>query len=391
MAHTTYLIIGGGMTGASAAQGIREVDELGEIALISAESDAPYERPPLSKKLWDGKRTIDQIFMPLPEGARPYLNRRVVELDAGNRRATDDRGETHTYDKLLLATGGAPRRLPFGGEAITYYRTLADYRALREEAEEGRRFVVIGGSFIGSEMAAALRKLGADVTMVFPEKAICDRIFPERTAAFLNEYYRDHNVVVLPGESVTGVEGEAGEMTVITGSGQRLKADRVVAGIGITPNVALAQSIGLSIDNGIVVNEMLQTTRPEIYAAGDVANYPDAALGKRRRVEHADQAKAMGKAAGRNMAGAGEPYTYLPMFYSDLFELGYEAVGELDSRMEIVEDWQKDHERGVLYYLNDGRVRGALMWDVWDKVDEARTLIAAGERHTAESLAGRIK
>lgn len=391
MAHTTYLIIGGGMTGASAAQGIREVDELGEIALISAESDAPYERPPLSKKLWDGKRTIDQIFMPLPEGARPYLNRRVVELDAGNRRATDDRGETHTYDKLLLATGGTPRRLPFGGEAITYYRTLADYRALREEAEAGRRFVVIGGSFIGSEMAAALRKLGADVTMVFPDKAICDRIFPARTAAFLNEYYRDHNVVVLPGESVIGVEGEAGEMTVVTGSGQRLKADRVVAGIGITPNVALAQSIGLSIDNGIVVNEMLQTTRPEIYAAGDVANYPDATLGKRRRVEHADQAKAMGKAAGRNMAGAGEPYTYLPMFYSDLFELGYEAVGELDSRMEVVEDWQKDHERGVLYYLNDGRVRGALMWDVWDKVDEARALIAAGERHTAKSLAGRIK
>jgi NADPH-dependent 2,4-dienoyl-CoA reductase/sulfur reductase-like enzyme len=384
------LIIGGGMTGASAAQGIREIDEAGEIALISAENDPPYERPPLSKKLWDGKRTVDQIFMPLPEGVRPYLNRRVVELDADNRRATDDRGEVHTYDRLLLATGGTPRRLPFGGEAICYYRTLENYRSLREEAEKGGRFVVIGGSFIGSEIGAALRKLGGDVTMVFPEKAICDRIFPARTASFLNEYYRDHNVVVLPGESVAGVEGEVGKMTVITGNGHRLGADRVVAGIGITPNVELAQSIGLSVDNGILVNEMLQTTRPEIYAAGDVANYPDAALGKRRRVEHADQAKAMGKAAGRNMAGAGEPYTYLPMFYSDLFELGYEAVGELDSRLEIVEDWQEQNRKGVLYYLDDGRVRGVLLWDVWDKVDEARALIEAGKQVTQKALIGRI-
>jgi NADPH-dependent 2,4-dienoyl-CoA reductase/sulfur reductase-like enzyme len=206
----------------------------------------------------------------------------------------------------------------------------------------------------------------------------------------LNEYYRDHNVVVLPGESVTGVEGEVGKMTVFTGNGHRLGADRVVAGIGITPNVDLAQSIGLSVDNGILVNETLQTTRPEIYAAGDVANYPDAALGKRRRVEHADQAKAMGKAAGRNMAGAGEPYTYLPMFYSDLFDLGYEAVGELDSRMEIVEDWQEQNHKGVLYYLDHGRVRGVLLWNVWDKVDEARALIEAGEGVTQKALIGRI-
>lgn len=390
MAHTPYLIIGGGMTGASAAAGIRELDAEGAIALISAERDLPYERPPLSKKLWDGKRTIDQIYVKLPEGVHPYLDRRIVELDADNRQATDDRGEVHTYGKLLLATGGTQRRLPFGGDAVNYYRTLEDYRAMRAEADAGKRFLVIGGGFIGSEIAASVRKRGNEVTLIFPEEAISSRIFPAGLAGYLNDYYREHGVEVLAGESVIGIEGEAGAMTVATGGGQRLSADRVVAGIGITPNVDLARAVGLSIDNGILVNENLQTTRPEIYAAGDAANYPDATLGVRRRVEHADAAKAMGKAAGRNMAGAGEPYTYLPLFYSDLFKLGYEAVGELDSRMEIFEDWREENRQGVLYYMRDGRVRGVLLWDVWDKVDEARALIGSGEEVTQKSLVKRI-
>jgi NADPH-dependent 2,4-dienoyl-CoA reductase/sulfur reductase-like enzyme len=391
MSHTPYLIIGGGMSGASAAAGIRELDTEGAIALVSIERDLPYERPPLSKKLWDGKRTIEQIFMKLPEGVQPYLGRRIVELDADNRRVTDDQGQVHTYDKLLLATGGTQRRLPFGGDAVNYYRTLEDYRAMRAEADAGKRFLVIGGGFIGSEIAASVRKRGNEVTLIFPEKAISDRLFPAGLAAYLNDYYREHDIEVLAGESVTDIEGEAGAMTVTTGGGQRLMADRVVAGIGIVPNVDLARSIGLSIDNGILVNEYLQTSRPEIYAAGDVANYPDAALGVRRRVEHADSAKAMGKAAGRNMAGAGEPYTYLPLFYSDLFDLGYEAVGELDSRMDVFEDWHEVNRKGVLYYLQDGRVRGVLLWDVWDKVDEARALIEAADEVDAERLRGVIQ
>jgi NADPH-dependent 2,4-dienoyl-CoA reductase/sulfur reductase-like enzyme len=391
MPHTPYLIIGGGMTGAAAAAGVRELDAEGAIALISAERDLPYERPPLSKKLWDGKRTIEQIFMKMPEGIHPYIGRRVVELDADNRRATDDQGEVHTYDKLLLATGGTPRRFPFGGDAVNYYRTLEDYRAMRAEADAGARFVVIGGGFIGSEVAASLRKRGNEVTLIFPEKAISDRIYPSGLAAFLNDYYREHGVELLAGASVTDIQADGDQAVVVTGDGRRLSADRVVAGIGITPNVDLARAIGLSIDNGILVNEELQTTRPEVYAAGDVANYPDPTLGVRRRVEHADSAKAMGKAAGRNMAGAAEPYTYLPLFYSDLFDLGYEAVGELDSRMDIVEDWREPYRQGVVYYLRDGRVRGVLLWDVWDKVDEARALIEAGEEVSSEALMGKIR
>jgi len=390
MSHTPYLIIGGGMTGAAAARAIREIDPHGAIALISADHEPPYDRPPLSKKLWYGKTTVDDIFVDLPEGIDLHLGRRVTALDAGARLATDDTGAAHTYDKLLLATGGTPRRLPFGGDAVIYYRTLDDYRALRADAERGASFVVIGGGFIGSEVAASLRMQGNDVTIVFPDPGISHRIFPTHMAAWLNDYYREQGVTVLTGESVTGIEASADGATVITGNGTRLHADRVVAGIGIIPNVSLAESVGLAVDNGIVVDEALRTSRNEIFAAGDVASYPDLVLDTRRRVEHADAARAMGRAAGRNMAGAAEPYDYLPMFYSDLFDLGYEAVGHLDSRLDIVEDWQEKYKKGVLYYLKDGRVRGALMIDVWDKVDEARELIAAGEMVAADELKGRI-
>ena len=390
MTHYPYLIIGGGMTGAAAANGIRELDDAGTIGLISVEPEPPYDRPPLSKKLWDGKKTIDEIYVKLPGNVQPHFGRRVVALDPAARAVTLDDGARHTYGRLLLATGGDPRRLPFGGAAVNYYRTLADYRALRADADRGAGFVVIGGGFIGSEVAASLRKRGNDVTLVFPEAAICNRVFPARLGAYLNDTYREKGVEVLAESTVTDIEvGESGA-TVTLDDGRRLAADRVVAGIGIEPDVTLARAAGLGVDNGILVDERLQTTQPGIYAAGDVANYPDAMLGMRRRVEHADAARAMGRAAGRNMAGAGEAYRYLPMFYSDLFELGYEAVGQCDSRLEVVEDWREEFKQGVLYYMLDGRVRGVLMIDVWEKVDEARAVIEGGAVEDTTTLIGRI-
>jgi len=390
MSHTSYLIIGGGMTGAAAAVGIRELDSDGTITMISAETAPPYDRPPLSKKLWSGKRTLEQIVAPLPADVELHLDRRVVAIDPDNRQATDDAGVVYTYDKLLLATGGAPRHLPFGGDAINYYRTVEDYRALRAEAGHGDSFVVIGGGFIGSEIAAALRSQGNDVTIVFPEDGIGNRLFPPGMPATINEMYRKHGVTVLSDASVVGVEKEGDHTVVITGDGQRLSVGRVVAGIGIIPSVELAKEMGLAVDNGITVDEYLRTSRPEIYAAGDVANYPDLILDMHRRVEHADAARAMGRAAGRNMAGANEPYRYLPLFYSDLFELGYEAVGQCDPRLEMVEDWQDVYSRGVVYYLKDGRVCGVLLVDVWDKVDEARALIEKGEKVDPKELINRI-
>ena len=391
MTHYPYLIIGGGMTGAAAANAIRERDNAGTIGLISAEPEPPYDRPPLSKKLWDGKMRADEIYVNLPGNVQPHFGRRVVTLDPAVRAVTLDNGASHSYGRLLLATGGEPRRLPFGGEHVNYYRTLADYRALRADVERGARFVVVGGGFIGSEVAASLRRQGNAVTLIMPEAGISDRVFPPRLAAHLIDMYRERGVEVLAEARVTDITADASGATVTLGDGRRLATDRVLAGIGLVPDVALASAAGLAVENGILVDENLQTTVAGIYAAGDVANYPDAILGMRRRVEHADAARAMGRAAGRNMAGAGEPYRYLPMFYSDLFDLSYEAVGQCDSRLEIVEDWQEEFKRGVLYYTQNGRVRGVMLIDTWEKVDEARALIEAGDEVDPASLPGRIR
>jgi NADPH-dependent 2,4-dienoyl-CoA reductase/sulfur reductase-like enzyme len=163
-----------------------------------------------------------------------------------------------------------------------------------------------------------------------------------------------------------------------------------VAGLGILPNTELAQAAGLSVDDGIVVDDLLQASRPGVFAAGDVASFPNAALAMRMRVEHEDNANTMGRQAGRNMAGAGERYMHLPYFYSDLFDLGYEAVGELDARLEVVSDWKEPYREGVVYYLRDGRVRGVLLWNVWGQVDRARELIASPQAVRPDSLRGRL-
>ncbi|RIK43007.1 MAG: pyridine nucleotide-disulfide oxidoreductase [Chloroflexi bacterium] len=388
--HYTYLIIGGGMSAAAAMEGIREVDATGSVGLISSDTHPPYNRPPLSKKLWTGKTTLAKIMRKTPDHASLHLGRSAQTLDLAGKQVTDDQGEVYTYEKLLLATGGAPRRLPFGADHILYFRTLDDYQYLRDLAEKHDRFAVIGGGFIGSEIAAALAMQGKQVTMLFPEAGIGQRIFPPEVVNHLNQYYRDKGVEVLAGESVNGVESTGERLAVLTQSGRRIEADGVVAGIGIQPNVALAASAGLKVDNGIVVNRTLQTSHIDVYAAGDVANFYDGVLQVQRRVEHEDNANRMGRAAGRAMAGDAAPYEYSPMFYSDLFDLGYEAVGELDSRLETVIDWQEPYQTGVLYYLKDRRVRGVLLWNVWGQVEAAKALIAAGQALTPKGLVGRI-
>lgn len=389
--HYTYLIIGGGMTGAAAANGIREEDSEGSIGVVSMESHMPYDRPPLSKKLWTGQKMLEEIFRQTPEDVEFHLGRRITSVQLEPKQATAEDGEVFTFDKLLLATGGTPRELPFGGDSIIYYRTLDSYERLRGLANAHDRFVVIGGGFIGSEVAAALAMSDRQVTMLFPEGGICERIFPAEMVEFLNDYYREKGVEVLPGMQVTGLEGTGTTLRVVTADGRRLPANSVVAGIGIRPNTELAEQLGLKIENGIVVDSTLQTSHPDVYAAGDVANYPDAVLGMRRRVEHEDAANTMGKVAGKNMAGAKQSYDHTPYFYSDMFELGYEAVGRLDSRLETVADWQEPLCKGVVYYMDDGRVVGVLLWDVWDKVEEATELIKAGEQVTAAKLKGRIQ
>ena len=390
MKQYKYLIIGGGLAGDGATKGIRELDTEGSIGMISMEPDPPYMRPNLSKGLWKG-RPVEKIWRKTEERAELHLGRKAVRLDPANKSVIDDRGEEYTYDKLLLATGGTPNHLPFGNGNIIYYRDFQDYQQLRSMSENGEHFVVIGGSFIGSEITAALTMVGKKVTMVFPENGISENIFPEDLSHFLIDYYREKGVEVITGDTAASIQKEGDRLMVHTGSGRALEADGVVAGIGIHPNLDLAKEAGLKVNSGIIVNEHLETSTPDVYAAGDAASFYHSALEKRTRVEHEDNAVQMGKVAGRNMAGGSEDYTHIPMFYSDLFDLGYEAVGEMSSKMKTVEDWQEEpFKKGVVYYMDDGRVRGVLLWNVWEKVEEARALMKEPGPFKEDDLKGRI-
>jgi NADPH-dependent 2,4-dienoyl-CoA reductase/sulfur reductase-like enzyme len=386
MRNYKYLIIGGGMTADAAVSGIRELDSKGSIGLISADSDAPYDRPPLTKALWKGK-PLDSIWRQTKEHhADLYLQRRVNTIDTGRKTVADDKKEVYSFEKLLLATGGSPRRLPFGGNDIMYYRTAGDYRRLRDWTAKGKRFAVIGGGFIGSEIAAALAINQKEVVMLFPGKGIGDHMFPSDLSLFLNDFYRQKSVEVLSGESATGLERRGEQFVLKTQNGREVVVDGLVAGIGIQPNLELARIAGLQTGDGIVVDELLRTSQPDIYAAGDVAFFFNPALDRHLRVEHEDNANTMGRMAGRNMAGGAEKYEHLPFFYSDLFELGYEAVGEVDARLSVLADWKEPHREGVVYYQKEGRVRGVLLWNVWGQVDAARELIAAKQPFRAEDL-----
>jgi len=385
-----YLIVGAGMTADAAAKAIRASDAAGSIGVIGDEAHPPYERPPLSKALWKDK-PVDSIDLGTARsGATLHLGRRVRELERAACVARDARGDSYRYGKLLLATGAAPRTLGIRGERVIHFRTLDDYLALRRFATPGARIAVVGGGFIGSELAASLASAGCKVVMLFPGASIGAGRFPPRLAQFLDAYYRERGVELRAGIKVAGGGADGEGVTLELSDGSTLRVDAVVAGLGVTPNTALAEAAGLAVDNGIVVDDRLRSSDPDIFAAGDVANFHNAALQMRQRVEHENAAISMGHHAGRAMAGAEDAYLTLPFFYSDLFDLGYEAVGVLDDRLEVVEQWTQPYREGVVYYLDDGRVRGVLLWNTWGQVDAARELIAERGPHDADSVLRRL-
>ncbi len=393
-----YIIAGGGRAGIAAIEGIRELDTSGSILLVGAEAHLPYDRPPLTKDLWSGKKKVDDIFVHdaywlNQQGVQFASGERVAEIRPDKRSIVTDGGLRESFGKLLIATGGIPRKLSIPGatlDGVFYFRSLDDYLAL-SQSPEGKRFVVIGGSFIGSEIAAALSMREARVTMVFPGRHLVGRVFPESLASALQSQYEERGIRILnEDEPISFAPGEPGGLVVETRRGERLECDGIVVGVGIAPETGLAEAAGLAVGDGVEVNEFLETSESGIYAAGDNANFPYQALGRRMRVEHWDNAVVQGTAAGRNMAGAREPFTYMPYFYSDLFEFGYEAVGEVSSRLQIFTDWEEENETGAIYYLDEGRVRGVMLCNIWGKLDEARTLIKSGLRVNESDLRGAV-
>ncbi|MDP2852428.1 MAG: FAD-dependent oxidoreductase [Gallionella sp.] len=393
-----YVIVGGGLAGTSAVQGIRELDAAGRILLVGEEKHLPYDRPPLSKKLWFGKKKVEDIFLHdrafyEQHAVTLALGAKAARLDPDAKTLTTTEGDTYGYGKLLLATGCKPRTLTIPGgdlDGICYFRDLNDYLRIREVAAEGKSAVVIGGGFIGSELAAALNICKLHVTMIFPGALLCDRVLPDYLGRVVQQRYTEKGIRILASDKPVSFSRNGGKFITRTGKGESIESDIVIVGVGVIPEMDLARSGGLEVGNGIVVNEYLETSRSDIYAAGDNAFFPYRALGQPMRIEHWDHALNQGKWAGRNMAGAHEPFTYQPYFFSDLFEFGYEATGEVDSRLETFADWQKENDTGVIYYLREEKVRGVMMCNVWGKVEMARELIRKGKRVSPEKLRGLI-
>ena len=393
-----YIIIGAGLAGDSAAGAIRERDPQGSVLLIGSEEHLPYDRPPLSKQLWFGRKQVAEIFLHDQKhyettGIELALGKRIVALDPREKLIIDARGQGYSYEKLLLATGGTPRTLSIPGGTlpdVCYFRTLGDYRGLREAAVKGRSAVVIGGGFIGSEMAAALSANEVNVTMVFPAARMCHRVFPTSLAQAIQADYTRRGITFLTESQPVEISRKNGKYSTRLRSGQSVESHLVVVGIGIAPSMNLAVTAGLQTADGIVVSEYLQTSDPDIYAAGDNACFPYAVLGQTTRVEHWDNALNQGKCAGHNMAGSREQYTYMPFFFSDLFEFGYEAVGDVSASLQTYADWQEENRTGVIYYLRDERVRGVMLCNVWEKVEQARELIRKGKHRPRETLRGAI-
>ena len=366
-----YVIVGGGLAGGRACEGIRKVDGEGSIALVAQEPHRPYERPPLSKKYLRGEVGLERVYLQ-DEGYDAEHNVDLIQgvkataLDTEARTVKLEDGQTLEYEKLLLATGGQARRLPLPGvdlENVFTLRTIEDSQHIREAAGDGKRALVMGGSFIGAEVSASLAQLGVDVTEIFPESRLLELIVPPEVSQHLNALFEKHGVRVLPGVVAEKLEGDGRVARAVLDNGDTLEVDLVVMGVGIKLNTGLAREAGLDTreeDSAIIVDENLRTSDTHIYAAGDIAAWPDATFDRQLRVEHWDVARRQGLRAGRAMAGDEEAYTALPYFFSDLFDLSFEVWGDLSN-------WERTVLRGSLaegsfayYYFEQDRLTGVL-------------------------------
>jgi NADPH-dependent 2,4-dienoyl-CoA reductase/sulfur reductase-like enzyme len=345
MSESRFVILGGGMVAGYAAKQLVELGlQPGELTILSADSSVPYERPPLSKGFLAGKDSEESIRINAADFYREHgielkLNCEITGVDPGRKRLVLKAGGEVGYNKLILATGASPRTLDIPGaklQNLYYLRSLDSSKAIRSAAEKSKRAVVIGGGFIGMEVAAVLAQKNIEVTMVLTEDRLGKRLFSPQMSTFFESYYAAHGVRLIKTATATELRGEGAVSAVVVNTGQSIPCDLVVAGIGVHLNTAIFANSGIEVADGVMVNEYLETSEPDIYAAGDIANYQDVIFEKRRRVEHWDNAVTQGQFCARSLMGERVPFKHVPYFFSDIFDLSYEYWGDLSGADEVV-------------------------------------------------------
>jgi 3-phenylpropionate/trans-cinnamate dioxygenase ferredoxin reductase subunit len=379
----TFLIVGASLAGAKAAETLREEGFDGRVVLVGAEGERPYERPPLSKDYVRGEAERERLYVHGESFYRDHdielrLGRTAVDMDASLREVALDDGERLRYDRLLLATGAEPRRLAIPGgdlDGVYYLRSVEDADGLRERLDRGGTAVVIGAGWIGAEVAASARQRGLEVTVVGPEAVPLERVLGREVGGVYRDIHSDHGVRMLLGTRVEAFEGDGVVERVRTTDGRHLECDFVVVGIGVQPRTQLAVRAGLSIGDGILVDDRLQTSDPGVFAAGDVAGAKHPFYGERIRVEHWANALRQGPAAARNMLGGGKAYDSLPYFFSDQYEVGMEYSGFARRWDRVVFRGDPARREFIAFWLAGDRVLAGMNVGVWDVVDPIQRLI----------------
>jgi NADPH-dependent 2,4-dienoyl-CoA reductase/sulfur reductase-like enzyme len=386
MATTRYVIVGGGLAAATAAEELREHDGDGEIHVFAGEPHNPYIRPPLSKELMLGKDARDSVFVH-PETW--YRDKHIVVATGERVSALGDHvvtlagGREVPFDRLLLATGSTPRRLDLpGGDAdgIHTLRTIDDSETLKTRLEGGgRRVVVIGAGWIGLELAAAARTYGNDVTVVAPGRVPLASALGDELGTMFRELHEQNGVTFRLETKVLSFERNDGRVSAVVTDGGTIPADLVVVGVGAAPDVALAEAAGIELDDGILVDQHLATSAPDVFAAGDVANAFHPVIGQRMRNEHWANAIAGGKVAAASMAGADASLDDIPYFYTDQFDLGMEYSGypPLAKDADVVYRGDRDKREVIAFWMHGGRVVAGMNVNVWDVNEDVQKLIRA--------------
>ncbi len=392
-ADRTFVVIGASVAGGKAVETLRAEGFDGRIVLVGEETERPYERPPLSKGVLIGNDEPSVVYL----HPREWYDEQRIELrlgvraervDTGSREVSLSDGSVVGYDKLLLATGSSVRRLGIPGgdlSGVHYLRTLGESVQLQQSLAPGRRVVVVGAGWIGLETAAAARSRGAEVVVLEMQPGPLHAVVGSEIGEVFADLHREHGVDLRLGDGVAEFQGDGTSVTgVVTTSGTTLPADVVIVGVGIKPNTELAEAAGLSVDNGVLTDARLQTSDPDVYAAGDVARWQSPLYGRRLRVEHWANANDGGPAAARAMLGGPDTYDVIPFFFSDQYDLGLEYAGDVgpDGYDEVVVRGDLKTREFVALWLRGGQVVAGMNANVWDVQDDIQALIRASRAGT---------